>query len=161
MRNKILLDRGKFKTEISSALYKNSEIREVLLGDTSGMKSTDIQKEFKKYVKSHLFIDDTISEAKTFIFYDVRLPSIHSQLKQCTVLMYLISDRDTLDDYYKEGYYGDKIDILSQMVVNTLINDEETSNNFGIGKLSLGSVDIYNATKFYGCVLSFDIDDFR
>lgn len=160
-KKKTLIERGKFKSEITTALYKNADIREMLLGDTTGMSSSEIRTNFKQYVKSHLFIDDTIKEAKTFIFYDVSIPSLQEQIKSCRVVMYLICSRDILEDYSKEGYYGDRIDILSQMVEDTLINDEEVANSFGIGKLKLDSVDIYNANRFYGCILQFDVPTFR
>jgi len=160
-RKKTLIERGKFKSEITTALYKNENIREMLLGDTTGMSNSEIRTNFKQYVKSHLFIDDTITEAKTFIFYDVAIPSLQEQIKSCRVVMYLICSRDILENYFKEGYYGDRIDILSQMVEDTLINDEEVANSFGIGKLKLDSVDIYNANRFYGCILYFDVPSFR
>lgn len=160
-KKKTLIERGKFKSEITTALYRNADIREMLLGDTTGMSSSEIRTNFKQYVKSHLFIDDTIKEAKTFIFYDVAIPSLQEQIKSCRVVMYLICSRDILEDYSKEGYYGDRIDILSQMVEDTLINDEEVANSFGIGKLKLDSVDIYNANRFYGCILQFDVPTFR
>ncbi len=160
-KKKTLIERGKFKSEITTALYKNADIREMLLGDTTGMSSSEIRTNFKQYVKSHLFIDDTIKEAKTFIFYDVAITSLQEQIKSCRVVMYLICSRDILEDYSKEGYYGDRIDILSQMVEDTLINDEEVANSFGIGKLKLDSVDIYNANRFYGCILQFDVPTFR
>ena len=160
-KSKTLVERGKFKNEINSALYKNADIVELLLGDTTGKSDAEIRKEFKSYVKSHLFIDDTITEAKTFIFYDVTFPEISTTTKMCNVLMYLICSRDILEGYVKEGYYGDRIDILAQMVEDTLINNEEISNSFGIGRLRLDSVDIYNATRFYGCILHFDVPAFR
>lgn len=161
VKKKTLVERGKFKSEITTALYKNANIREMLLGDTTGMNSSEIRANFKQYVKSHLFIDDTINEAKTFIFYDVIFPTLQEQIKSCRVVMYLICSRDILEDYSKEGYYGDRIDILSQMVEDTLINDEEVANSFGIGRLKLDSVDIYNANRFYGCILKFDVPAFR
>lgn len=160
-REKTTAERGKYKTAISTALYKSENIRELLLGDTSGKSAAKIQDEFKHYVKSHLFIDDTITEAATFIYYDIAIPEIHTQTKNCTLLMYLICDRAILEDYHKEGFYGDRIDILSQMVEDALVCDEETSQKFGIGKLDLDNIGIYNGTRFYGCVLTFIIPTFR
>ena len=154
-------ERGKFKQEITSALYKSVDIRDLLLGDTSGMSTSDKQKSFRKHVKSHLFIDDTIEETDSFIFYDVRLPDLAVQIKDCQVILYAICHRDILDDYVKEGYFGNRADILSQMIEDCLINDEEVANSFGIGKLSLDSVDLYNATRFYGVVMIFNVPDFR
>ena len=63
--------------------------------------------------------------------------------------------------FRKEWMKYDRIDILSQMVEDTLINDEEVANSFGLGKLKLDSVDIYNANRFYGCILQFDVPTFR
>ena len=160
-RKKTTAERGKFKQEITSALYKSADIRDLLLGDTSGISTSDKQKSFRKHVKSHLFIDDTIEETDSFIFYDVRLPDLAAQIKDCQVVLYAICHRDILDDYVKEGYFGNRADILSQMIEDCLINDEEVANSFGIGKLSLDSVDLYNATRFYGVVMIFNVPDFR
>ena len=161
MRSKTIAEKGKFKKEISTALYKNKDIRELLLGDTSKMSATELQKAFKEHVKSHLFIDDTITETSSFIFYDVIFPNLYSTIKECKVIMYVIVHRDILDNYDKEGYDGDRADALSQMIENTLINDEKISNSFGIGRLNLDSVNIYNATKFYGCIMNFSVPNFR
>lgn len=161
MRKKNTAERGKFKQEITSALYKSADIRDLLLGDTSGMSTSDKQKSFRKHVKSHLFIDDTIEETDSFIFYDVRLPDLAENIKDCQVVLYAICHRDILDNYVKDGYFGNRADILSQMIEDCLINDEEVANSFGIGKLSLDSVDLYNAKRFYGVVMIFNVPDFR
>ena len=75
--------------------------------------------------------------------------------------MYLICNRDILEDFAKEGYIGDRIDILAELVEETLINDEDIVKSFGIGNLRLSNVDIYNSTRMYGCILNFDVPDFR
>lgn len=161
MKSKTTRERGQFKLEIQSALYKNENIRELLLGDTSGMKKAEILAAFKNHVKSHLFIDDTITETDTFIFYDVIFPSLKENMKNCKVVMYLICHRDILETYHKDGYVGDRIDILCEMVEDTLLNDNETVNSFGIGELQLESISIYNATRFYGCIMNFSVPNFR
>ena len=161
MRIVTTAERGKFKEEINTALYKSAEIKELLIGDTSGMSSSKIRTEFQKYVKSHLFIDDTITETKTFIFYDILIPHAYSSIKECKVVMYVICHLDILDNYAKDGYYGNRADILSQMIENVLINDFEKSNNFGIGRLKLDSVSPYNSKHFYGCIMEFDVPNFR
>lgn len=160
-KKKTTAERGKFKSEISGALYKNKDIRELILGDTSGLSAAQIRSAFKEHVKSHLFIDDTITDAESFIFYDVRFPFMRTQTKTCQVVMYVMCHRDILETYSKEGYYGDRADILAQMVEDTLINDEEVVNSFGIGALSLDSIDIYNSSRFYGCIMYFSVPNFR
>ena len=129
-KSKTIAERGKFKTEISTALYKNQNIRDLILGNTDGMSSRQIQIAFKDHVKSHLFIDDTITDATSYIFYDVRLPFMHSTTKTCQVVMYAICHRDILETYSKDGYYGDRADILAQMIEDTLINDEDVANSW-------------------------------
>ena len=157
----MLAERGKFKSSITSALYANNNIIEMLIGDTTGMSHPEKIKEFKKYVKSHLFIDDTVTDMKSYIFYDVVIPNVYSQTKECNIVMYLICHRDILDDYVKDGYFGNRTDILSQMVVDSLINDKDTANSFGIGKLKLDSVDVYNSKTMYGCILQFSTTAFN
>lgn len=105
---------GTYKENITAALLQSQDIRELLIGDTTGMSSKELRDEFKKHVKSHLFIDDTITEATSFIFYDVHFTYMHTNTKTCEVIMYIISHRDILDNYYKEGYHGNMADILAQ-----------------------------------------------
>ena len=156
-----LSEKGTFKEEIHSALYKNANIRELLIGDTSGMSAKEIQDAFKKQVKSHLFIDDTIKETASFIYYDVVFPRLGSNVKDCRVVLYAICHRDLLDNYQKEGYHGNRADILSEMIVDTLVVNDETANSFGIGRLTLDSVDLYNATRFYGVSMILSVPNFR
>lgn len=76
--------------------------------------------------------------------------------------MYIITPRDQIDVIPDiEGYYGNRTDILAQLVEDTLINDEKIVREFGIGDLALENVDIYNATRFYGRILTFKTKDFR
>mgnify|MGYP000187812049 CR=1 FL=1 len=158
---KTTAERGRFKQEIHAALYKSKDIKELLLGNIFTLNASKIKEGFREHVKSHLFIDDTITETSSFIYYDIRMPRLEPNIKYCQVILYAICHRDILDNYEKEGYYGNRADILSQMVENCLINDKEIKNSFGIGELSLDSVDIYNATRFYGCVMTFNVPNFR
>lgn len=160
-RLKTTKERGKFKEEIHEALYKSSDIKELIIGDTSKMNASKIRSAFKDHVKSHLFIDDTIEEEATFIFYDVIFPRLQSNIKDCRVVMYLICHRNIIDNYYKDGYYGNRADILSEMVEDVLINDKAVARSFGIGELTLDSVDVYNASRFYGCIMTFGVPTFR
>lgn len=162
MKNKnTTAELGMYKENISKALFQNADIRELILGDTSGMSASQMRDAFKEHIKSHLFIDDTITETDSFIFYDVRCPYLDTNVKGCQVIMYVICHRDILDNYIKDGYYGNRADILTQMVEDTLVNDEEVANSFGIGKLTLDSIDIYNATRFYGRTITLNVPTFR
>lgn len=161
MNKKTISECGKFKQEIHTALYKNNDIKKLILGDISDMLPKDIKTKFKEYVKSHLFIDDTIKETNSYIFYDVTIPRTYSNIKNCQVVLYAICHRDILDNYIQDGYYGNRADILSEIIEDCLINDKNISSKFGIGELSLDSVDIYNSTRFYGRIMIFNVPDFR
>ena len=153
---------GKYKQNIHSALFKNKTLLNIIVKGADSMEFSEKMTEFQKYVQSHLFIDDTIEKENDFIFYDVRMTSMRPQVKTCTILMYVITPRDRIDVVPDiEGYYGNRIDILAQLVEDTLINDEKIVREFGIGDLELENVDIYNATRFYGRILTFKTKDFR
>ena len=64
-RKKTTYERAKFKQEIHKALYKNPDIINLVVGDISGKSQKEIQKIFKAHVKSHLFVEDTITDAGT------------------------------------------------------------------------------------------------
>lgn len=160
-KSKTLRERGNFKIQIHDALYRSDDIRDLLIGDLSGKSNTQIINEFKDHVKSHLFVDDTITETASFIYYDVLFPSLEEHIKNCRLVMYAICHRDILDNYYREGYVGNRADILAEMIEEILLNDPDTVNSFGIGELALDGVSIYNATRFYGCILNFSVPSFR
>ena len=160
-RSKTTAERGRFKEIIHSALFKNNEIKDFLIGDSSELSTTNQMAEFKKHVMSHLFVDETVKETDTYIFYDVVFPALHTNIKTCKVLMYLICHRDILDKCSVEGYYGNRVDVLSQMVEDVMINDEKTARDFGIGDITLDSIEIYNGLRFYGCLMTFSVPNFR
>lgn len=154
-------ERGAYKGKIKQALFSSDNISEILLGDTSSMTTGNKAKAFNEFVKSHLFIDGTLDKEGTYIFFDVLTRSVSAQIKSCTVVLYAICHRDILDDYYKEGYYGNRADILSQMIEDCLVCDEKVAKSFGIGSLNLDSVDLYNSHDYYGCIMTFSAPDFK
>ena len=162
-RKKSTFERGTFKKKINNALYSSDNIKKLLIGNTEGMTAKEIRTTFKKYVKSHLFIDDTITDTKSYIFYDVRMPHIHTTTKDCKVVMFVLCHRDVLEeDCDFEGFYGNRVDILSEMVEDCLLNNEKVVKDFGIGEMQLESVDIFNNSKrFYGLQMIFDVPNFR
>ena len=148
---KDIFELGKFKAKIHAALYKSDNIKELLLGDVSGKTPTELRKLFKEHVKSHLFVDEVITETESYIFYDVTLPSFSETTKMCQVQLYAVCHRDILDDYSKEGFYGNRADLY----------DEEVAKSFGIGNLELSHIGIYNGRNVYGHVLQFNVPNFR
>lgn len=160
MRKLTIKELGLYKNRILNALLKSDNIKDLVLGDTVGLKSKEVLTEFQEHVNSHLFIDDTIKDTSTYVFFDVILPRMRPQVKNIQVLMYAICHRDILENYNKENYYGNRADILAEMIEETLL-DEDVAKEFGIGDLELDNVDIYNTTTFYGRILSFSVNNFR
>ena len=160
MRELTTKERGIYKTRIQNAFLKSENIRNIIIGDTSGMSQKEILTKFKSHVNSHLFIDETIKDTSTYIFFDVIMPRLRPQVKSIKLLVYAICHRDILDDYVREGYYGNRADILSEIIEETLL-DSDIVKEFGIGDLELDNVDIYNSTTFYGCIMSFSVNNFR
>ena len=161
MRKKTLAERGLFKEKVHSALYKNKNIRDMIFDGVAPSSAKESVTRFKEHVKSHLFFEDAITDAGTYIFYDVAFPKIHTTTKDCSLVMYLMAHRDIQENYYLDGYHGNRIDILAELVEDVLLNDQNTARSFGIGEIHLDEVKIYNATRFYGCVMKFSVPDFR
>lgn len=159
-RNKSTEERGVYKQLVQKALFSNKDIVELLLGSTDDMSQGEIIKGFKKHCMSHLFVDDTITDTDSFIFYDIVM-TLHPQVKRCGIVMYVLCHRDILDDYDNEKYPGNRADALSQMVEETLVADDKTAMEFGIGHLSLDKVEIYNSRRMYGVAMQFSVPNFR
>ena len=76
-----------------------------------------------KKITDNLFpdVDEVITGTDSFILYDVTLPYLKETTKTCQVQLYAVCHRDILDDYSKEGFYGNRADILTEMVENALL----------------------------------------
>lgn len=160
MKKRRIIELGRYKEIISKYLFKNEKLRRIIIGDKD-MTPVEQVTEFKNHVKSHLFIDDTITSQESFIFYDVILPSTGATIKDLRIIMYVICHRDILDNFSVEGFYGNRADIMSEMVEDTIVGDSSVSNQFGIGELDLTRIEIYNSKRFYGRILTFGVPNFR
>ena len=88
------------------------------------------------------------------------MPELRSQIKDIRVVMYAICHRDILENYSKEGFWGNRTDILAEMIEDAMLNPT-VLREFGIGELVLDNIDIYNSTEFYGRILVFTVPNFR
>lgn len=160
MRKKTLAERSKYKQIIHKTLFNNEELRSLLIGGLEG-KSMAVQlTKFKEVCKSHMFIDDTELAAGTYVFYDVQFPALKPQIKTCEIVLYVICNRKIIADSGTEGYSGDRIDRMGELIEDCLINSEEV-RKFGIGELSIDSVQVYNGAKFYGLCFDMTVPNFR
>ena len=160
MRRKTLFESGLFKEKISAELYKDTRIMNLIFDNSPPQKTSEKLQKFKEHVKSHLFFEDTITDTGTYIFYDIVFPETHENIKRCRIIMYMIAHRDSIETYSLEGYHGNRVDILEELVTDVLLNNKEFANSFGIGPLQLIKSTIYNASRFYGRILEFDVPDF-
>lgn len=96
----------------------------VLIDNYENLTAKQKREVFLERIKSHLNIDDTLTEKGTYIFFDIVIPNIEYQTKECKVIMYLVCHRDLLDDFEMEGYYGNRADALSKAVEKIFINEE-------------------------------------
>lgn len=157
---KSIKERGLFKQIIKNILFTSDDVMKVLLDNCEHLTAKQKREVFLDRVKSHLFIDDTLTEKGTYIFYDIVVPNVAPQIKECNIIMYLVSHRELLDDFGMNGFYGNRADALSQAVEGALLNTRN-AKQFGIGDLQLTSVDIYNSSDYYGVQMIFKADCFR
>ena len=157
---KSIKERGLYKENIKSILFRNENVMRVLFDDYDNLNAKQRMIAFKNNVKSHLFIDDTLEDKESFIFFDVVIPNLAPQIKTCKIVLFTICHRELLDDYYFDGYYGNRADILSEVVEEALCNPDN-AKQFGIGELTLEGVDIYNTDNYYGVNLIFKAECFR
>lgn len=121
---KSIKERGLFKQNIKNMLFSSDDVMKVLIDNYENLTAKQKREVFLERIKSHLNIDDTLTEKGTYIFFDIVIPNIEYQTKECKVIMYLICHRDLLDDFEMEGYYGNRADALSKAVEKIFINEE-------------------------------------
>ena len=153
---------GLFKANIKKLLFTSDDVLKILFADTdfANMGLLQRKKLFDDHVKSHLFIDDTLSDKGTYIFFDCEIPAFYPQTKKCRVVMYCVCSRDLLDDFRMDGFFGNRADCLSQAVEAALLNPD-AAKEFGIGDLTLEAVDIYNSKEHYGTIMILETECFR
>jgi hypothetical protein len=163
----MLKERGEYKTKVNKALFDNEKVKNIILGDISDLSKGEVIKRFKSHVKSHLFNEDTVMDAGTYIYYEVFYPDFAPQVKDCQINMTVICQRDIVDDISftednsdYDGYFGNRVDILSELIEETLLSNEYV-NKFGIGRLELSSVGAYSSNRFYGVIMNFEVPNFR
>jgi hypothetical protein len=155
-------DRGLFKINIKKLLFTSDDVMKILLADTEDTNMGTAQRKqlFDDHVKSHLFIDDTLSDKGAYIFFDCDIPAFYAQTKKCRIVVYCVCSRDLLDDFKMEGFVGNRADCLSQAIEAALLNPV-AEKEFGIGDLTLEGVDIYNSKEHYGTIMVFETECFR
>lgn len=152
---------GDYKSRIISSLYKSVDLKKVLLDNYELDAKTKCTKEFKEHVKSHMFVDGTVTDTASYIFFDVVIPNMRTTTKEVQIIMYVVAHREILDEPVElENVTGNRADILSMLVEDALA-DKEVASQFGIGDLTCEEALIYNGKDVYGRQLIFSSVDFK
>ena len=156
-----LRQKGEYKSKIFTSLYKSRYLLRVLLNDYSIDEHTNCAKDFKEHVKSHLFVDGTVYDCASYVFFDVVIPNMRSQTKTLQIIMYVVCHRDILDEPTQiEGVSGNKADVMA-MLVDDALSNKEVRKEFGIGDLTLEESIVYSGKDYYGTQLIYTAVDFK
>jgi len=116
-----------------------------------------------------LVIDLTQNEAKTYITMDAIVSSVENKhIKSIDIIVNIFThlslkrlSRLEQEKYYTSGFFGNRIDVLADLVVRML----DGSKEFGIGELGLrprNPISIIQPTsEYYGKSLVFQTFDFN
>lgn len=107
-----------------------------------------------------IFIEDTISELKE--------NSIQSMSLQIMIICHkkmLYLDNESRKSFESIGYYGNRVDMLVQVINSIFLQSNKKSDKFGIGKLRLDTRNPVRTyvpnSEFYGRVMNYTIYDFN
>lgn len=153
----ILKDMGSYKNTLMSEIINSEEICELLF-DKKPYTEDDVENLIYTQLFPYLYIDETQTEVKPYICFEVDIPRIPSHtIKDMKLIIWEYCHKDGMR-YSKKGYSGTKVDILADMIERNLRNSEK----FGIGKLQLLSCTYFTPnTKYYGKQLIFTVPDFK
>ena len=153
----ILKDMGSYKNTLLSALVNSDDICELLFNKKT-YDENDVENLVYTQIFPYLYIDDTQTEVKTYLCFEVDMPRIPTgTVKDMKIIIWAYCHKDTMK-YSKKGYSGTKVDILADMVESQL----RESDKFGIGKLQLLSCTYFSPnSKYYGKQLVYNMPDFK
>lgn len=131
------------------------------------------------YVFDHDFVDDTITEEKTFVFVETDIENIYDNMfVDFTLYICLFTSKSLvrIDDYssptlaeikeigYKDvGSYGNRIDTLADIIEDTILSKKENFKSLGdIRPANRGHETRYVPnSKYYGKCLKFKIQNYN
>lgn len=153
----ILKDMGSYKNKIVSAFINSDEICELLF-NKEAYTEENVEDLIYKQIFPYLYVDETQTEVKTYICFEVDVPRIPTgTVKDMKLIVWAYSHKDGMK-YTKKGYSGTKVDILVDMIEKQL----RESDKFGIGKPQLLSCTYFIPNnKYYGKQMVYNMPDFK
>lgn len=121
-----------------------------------------------KQIFPYLYIDETQTEVKAYICYEVDIPDVQSKtIKGMKITIWCICHKSCMK-CSKRDYLGTRADKLADAVERALRNYEFQQESkgkaaYGIGKLQLKSVLNFSSVnkEFYGRQLIFSVPEFK
>ena len=152
-----LKDIGVYKNRLLTTIIKSEDICELILGEAYNKADVD-EKITYENVFPYLYVDDTQTEAKTYVCVEVSVPrTMDFTYKDMKIDIWCYCHKKIMK-YSKKGFLGTRADILSDMI-DRLLN---SSNNYGVGRLKLQScVPLNISTNYYGRHLTYSCAEFN
>lgn len=153
----ILKDMGSYKNKIVSAFINSDEICELLF-NKEPYTEEDVENLIYSQVFPYLYVDETQTEVKSYICFEVDVSKIPTgTVKDMKLIVWAYSHKDGMR-YSKKGYSGTKVDILVDMIEKQLRESDE----LGIGKPQLLSCTYFIPnSKYYGKQMVYNMPDFK
>lgn len=160
-------DIGRYKTSFGSMLKNDEKICTLLLGNNYYDKYDDLDTELDKLIIPHLYIEDVITEQKSYIMYEVVPTQSTSTIKNMKIIIQAICHKGIVvyNDKPKEES-GLRYDVLSQYIENVacpknLQNENLIKEKFGIGSFELKSPDLFLTKEFIGRTFTLIVPEFN
>ncbi len=121
---------------------KLDDIADVLLGFSGKVGSETVEEQ--GHIFDHDFVDDTVTNEKTFIFIETQIPTISTSSPLVDFNLYITvfcherlvdlnnNSVPTKNEMKKMGYIGNRIDILCSVIDKIMMGNK----NLGIGAVS-------------------------
>ncbi len=165
----VLRDLPLIKSDVISALLANPDICTILMDrkivSDSGLVAADPDIDDEKLVYKniwpYLYIDDTQTEAQSYICVESALSGMGSRtIKNIELTIWVQCHRDIME-YTHKGYLGTRIDILTDMVEQTL-REHISNKRVGIGHFEIRSArHFFPHNKYYGRELILTVPEFN
>ncbi len=163
----MLKELGKYKDYLYSIFTGNDKICGLLLGKNYQINFDNIDLELKKYILPHLYIESTVTETQSYIFFEIHMPRASPSIKTMKIEIQALCHKNIAEYHNKpKGYYGLRYDILSQYIEELMCPKDkqliiQRIKQFGIGRFELISVDLFMSNNFVGHNLTFTVPAFR
>lgn len=154
MSETMLKDTGVIKNKIMLKLLNSPDVLECLSskGNIEQQKIDVIDNNIFPF----LYVTDTQTKAKSYICFDVEMNKLSGTVKRCNIIIWVYCHKDIMK-YYKEGFLGTRVDILSDMVDSAIRNSD-----IGIGNIEfVKNITFYPQDDYYGTRIYYTVPDFK